>query len=253
MFQLSMMNIFTKKELKENFQSPLSYVLTSLFSLACGLCFLNVLFQYFSLQEAHAGEYVDPIFYVVIGFFTNVNIVLIFLIPLICMNLFSKEYRNAVFDLIRTSKLKAWNIISGKFIASMVLFTFMLSTLGIFFIIFWYSGIYEYSFVITGVLSLILNSLLYISLGVFLSSLITSPIICAFTHIICLVAMNMFHNLLSVSSNFGIYEIINYLSLTSHFINILRGVVYSSDLIYYGSFSFLFLFFAKKVLEWRKV
>ena len=55
----------------------------------------------------------------------------------------------------------------------------------------------------------------------------------------------------TMTSNFYVSEFLGYLSLTAHFEQLMRGVVGTTDLIYYTSFIFFMLFLTNKSLDTR--
>jgi ABC-2 type transport system permease protein len=100
-------------------------------------------------------------------------------------------------------------------------------------------GPVDHGATLTGYLGLIFMSAAYISIGIFASSISTNQIV---GYLLALV-MGIFFQIIfgfvagSMSGFFG--EMFNYLSLTTHFESMSRGVIDSKDLIFFLSITFL--------------
>jgi ABC-2 type transport system permease protein len=103
-----------------------------------------------------------------------------------------------------------------------------------------------------GYLGSILLAGSYLALGLFISSLTKNQII---AFILGLVACFL---VFIVGTNFVLYgapqflvPILKFIGLGSHFDNIAKGIIDTKDIVYYGSFIFLFLWLNAKVIELR--
>jgi ABC-2 type transport system permease protein len=105
--------------------------------------------------------------------------------------------------------------------------------------------------VICGYLGLILMSGVYISIGLFASSFTQNQIVAFLIALFAGIFFHLIFDLLAGSATGLTGQVFNFLSLRTHFESISRGVVDSSDLIYFLSIIFLGLFLAEISLSKR--
>jgi ABC-2 type transport system permease protein len=243
-----------KKEVESYFASPLAYILIGLFSLITGIMFFNLLVTYTDGVQAIPQDMAQNISFVeevVLKLFANINFLFLIFIPLITMKLFSEEKRLETIDLFWLSPIKEWQVVIAKGLSALSLVLSMLLMTVIFPLIIWGVGIKDLSLLSTSYLSVILNACCYISLGLFCSSITNNQIISALLSILGILFLWMITWGGHLNSNYMISEIFNYLGITSHFERILRGLLGTQDLIYYGSFIFFFGYLTVKSLGRR--
>ncbi len=246
--------IIVKKELDAYFSSPLAYVLIGLFSLITGVIFFNLLVSYTdgiqAIPPALAEEKSFPE-EVVYPLFTNLNFLFLVFIPLITMKLFSEEKRQETLDLYWLSPVTDTKIFLGKFFAALGLIIAMLLITGVFPLVIWGVGIRDFSLLGTSYLAVLLNAACYISLGLFCSSISSNQIVAGLLGILGIMFLWMVSWGGHLNSNYAVAEIFTYVGITSHFERVLRGLVGTQDLIYYGTFMFLMGFLTVKCLGRR--
>ncbi len=243
-----------KKEVESYFASPLAYILIGLFSLITGIMFFNLLVTYTDGVQAIPQDMSQNISFVeevVLKLFANINFLFLIFIPLITMKLFSEEKRLETIDLFWLSPIKEWQVVIAKGLSALTLVLSMLFMTIIFPLIIWGVGIKDISLLSTSYLSVLLNACCYVSLGLFCSSITSNQIISALLSILGILFLWMITWGGHLNSNYMISEIFNYLGITSHFERILRGLLGTQDLIYYGTFIFFFGFLTVKSLGRR--
>lgn len=243
-----------KKEIDSYYSSPLAYVLIGLFSLITGVIFFNLLMSYNDGIRAISPEMAQQISFVdevVMRLFANINFIFLFFIPLITMKLFSEEMKQETIQLLWLAPIKIWQIITSKALAAFTLILSMLLLTGVYPLVIWGVGIRDFSILGAAYLSIILNSLCYISLGLFCSSLTSNQIIAALLSILSIMGFWMITWGGHLISNYLVAEIFTYVGMTSHFERILRGQLGTHDIIYYLSFSIVFLLLTVKSLSRR--
>jgi ABC-2 type transport system permease protein len=243
-----------KKEIESYFASPLAYVLIGLFSLITGIMFFNLLVTYTDGVQAipqHLAQDVSFVEEVVLRLFANINFLFLVFIPLITMKLFSEEKRLETLDLYWLSPIREYQVVLAKGLAAFFLVLSMLFMTILFPLVIWGVGIKDFSLLGTAYLSVILNAACYISLGLFCSSVSGNQIIAALLSILGIMFLWMITWGGHLNSNFMIAEIFTYIGITSHFERILRGLVGTQDIIYYGTFVIIFGFLTVKSLGRR--
>ena len=243
-----------KKEVSTYFSSPLAYVLIGLFSLISGVIFFNLLVTYTDGIQALPPNQAMQISFVeevVLRLFANLNFLFLLFIPLITMKLFSEEKRLETLDLYWLSPIQEWQVVLAKGLAALTLILAMLLMTGVFPLVIWGIGIRDFSLLLTSYMGLFLNSLAYISLGLFCSSISGNQIIAALLSVLGIMFLWMITWGGHLNSNYLVAQIFTYIGITSHFERILRGVIGTQDIIYYLTFIFVFGFLTVKSLGRR--
>jgi ABC-2 type transport system permease protein len=247
--------VLLKKEFKSFFFSPLAFILTAVFTFITGLMFFNLLTQFISSLNslpAHMTAQINIVDAVVLRLFGNMNLMLIFVAPLISMKLISEEKKQGSIDLLLKAPIVEWQIVLSKFLAACLVVLFMLLATSIIPFILSRSGMYETPVLLTGYLSLFLNAALYISLGLIASALTNNQIVAAILGL----SFCLFLWLLSFSSGVNdstiVSDIFRFLGPIDHFQNIARGLVSSVDIFYYVGMIFIILNKTNVILESRR-
>jgi ABC-2 type transport system permease protein len=229
--------VFCKKELRSFFDSPIAYIVITIFLLITGWFFFSDLFL---INQASMRN-----------LFGIVPFIFMFFVPAVTMRLISEEKRSGTIEVLLTLPVRDHQIILGKFLAGLILifvavvltfvYTFTLSGL----------GDLDFGSVVAGYIGLIFLGATYLSIGMFTSSLTQNQIVAFITSFVIIFALFMLDKVLMFMPGF-LVSFLEYLSVDYHFSNIARGVIDSRDVIYYLSIIFLFLFLAVRALESRK-
>ena len=178
---------------------------------------------------------------------------LFFFIPALTMRLIAEEKNSGTIELILTKPVSDWQFVSGKFLSILLLIGISLAlTLPYYFTIAAIGPI-DHGAVWTGYLGTLLMSAAYISIGIFASSLSSNQIV---SFLLALLIGIFFHILFGmIAQNFsGIAgNTLNWLSISSHYQSLTRGVIDSKDIIFFCSVIFLGLVGAESVLMKRNL
>src|SRR3989339_978276 len=249
----------TGKELRSYFVSPVAYSVLTVFTTITGIYFYVVISNFytrFRQFEVYSQIYRNPELLakvnlnelVVAPLFQFLVIVLIFIVPAITMRTVAEERKSGTDVLLYTSPLTTWHIILGKFLGSFLFLAILLACTGIFLGVVFYYGNPELGPVVLGWLGLLLIGTVLVAIGLFASSLTENQINAYFISFaigLLLLITGWAGQLLS--SNMG--KMLTYLSINEHYKDLVRGLLTTQDLIYFGSFILFFLFLAKQALE----
>src|SRR5215469_16539414 len=254
---MSQILLICRKELKSYFASPIAYLLMAFFGLIFGFGTFTATrdFVRFSFQaQFQGGAPPMNINEQIIGPLLNFgSTITLFLVPMITMRLFAEEKRSGTIELLLTSPVTDLQIILGKWLGAMLLFLCILamSMINIALLFAW--GKPDLKPVLVAYLGLILQGGCLLGIGVFISTLTKNQIIAGgVTFFVCLLLW-----LLSWFTAFdttGGAQVINYLSIVTHFENFSKGVLESKDVIFYLSMIFFSLFLTSRAMEslrWR--
>jgi ABC-2 type transport system permease protein len=226
-----------KKELKAYFNSPIAYVVMSVFLLMTGWFFANDLFL--SGQASLRT------------FFEVGRLVFVFFIPAVTMRLLAEERQSGSLQLLVTYPISDMEIVVAKWLAGLTLLAVTL----VFTFVYWLTiilfGNPDEGAVFGGYLGLLLMGSAGCAVGLLASSLSRNQIVAfvlAFSALFLLFILDSIIIFLPA----GIAGIFEYLSLGFHLDNLSRGVLDTRDLIYFISLTVLGLAFAADRLADRK-
>lgn len=245
-----------KKELIIIFAQPLLYIIAAVFSLIAGILFYSLLLHYIGNVQDQLTQIdsamklqliTSQLIFPLIG---NINFLMMVLVPAMVMNTMSDEYRSGTFPLLVHSAYSPWVFILAKFFSSVLALIFILSTIAIFPLLLWYSGVYEYSFLVTGFLAIVLNISFFVALGLWCSSLTTYPVLAMFIAYAVILSHWLFPSLKELTNNLWWMSVFDYLSCSKHFESIVKGDVKGSTLGFYVIHIGFFLSLAR--ISWSK-
>jgi ABC-2 type transport system permease protein len=184
---------------------------------------------------------------------SNVSVIGLFFIPMITMRLFAEEKRTGTIELLATSPVSDLEIIVGKWLAALMMYSCLLLFTALNFAFLFRYGNPDWKPLLIGYLGLLLQAGGLLAIGTFISTLTKNQIIAgAATFGVCI--------LLWVVGWMGEFEMstwaraFSYLSVVTHFESFARGVLDSKDAIFYAAVIFLGLFFTARSMEslrWR--
>lgn len=252
-----------RKEMGNYFVSPVAYVVVGVF-LALSAFFFNYFLSavmqqalQMQMQEMEMGMHpnIDVTMEVMRAFFGLLSTLVLFLTPMLTMGVFSEERKRGTMELLMTSPITEWQIVLGKFLASLTLFAIMLlPTAG--YLIFTYARsepVPPWRMLIAGYLGIMLLGACLLALGSFISSLTENQLIAAvltFAAFLIVWVIDLGRN-----AGGGAGDVLQYLSVIRHYDDFTRGVIDTSSLIYYLSFIGLFVFLTVRSVDsmrWRR-
>ncbi|MCK5010892.1 MAG: ABC transporter permease subunit [Deltaproteobacteria bacterium] len=234
-----------KKELRSYFTSLIAYVILAVFLVLAGYYFytdlaLFVLWGGASVQEG-LWQYL----------FHDIRLILLFTIPLLTMRLFSEEKKLGTIELLFTYPFKDIEILLGKYLACLTVFSIMLGFTVLYPILLAIVYQVELGPLIASYLGMFLLGSAFISCGIMVSSLTENQIVAALvTSGIILTFWFIDWNEAAVSPSVAV--VLHHLSFFEHFYNFVRGVIDTKDIIYFMLFIFFFLFLTLRSLESRR-
>jgi len=249
--------IICRKELHSYFVSPVAYILLLMFGVIFGFFFWNALgvFVVEGMEMQMRGQSFPMNLneQIIRPLLSNVGVIGLFFIPMITMRLFAEEKRTGTIELLSTSPIRDLEIIVGKWLAAMMLYSCLLLFAALNFAFLFRYGNPDWKPLAIGYLGLVLQAGALLAIGTFISTLTKNQIIAgAITFGVLL--------LLWVIGWVGEYEtatwarVLSYISIITHFDSFGRGVLDTKDAIFYVTAIFLGLFFTARSMEslrWR--
>lgn len=248
------------KDLRSQFVSPIAYVVLTGFLLLGGWFFFNLLARfnfllnmYLSFRNPEAMERLNLNEFVIAPLLHNLAVILVILVPVITMRSFAEEKRSGTYELLMTSPLSVTEIVLGKFLGAFGFVFIMLLLTGIYPLILVLYGNPETGVILSGFLGLLLLATTFVSVGLLTSSFTENQIIAAVS---CLVVLLLLYVISWPADTAGetMGALLKYASLTEHFSEMVKGVIDTRDLAYFGSVIVLALFLTQRSVEslrWR--
>ncbi len=246
----------TKKELISYFTSPIAYIVIAIFLLLSGFFFYSLVW-WFNTQAMQMAQ--NPYYFqqvninqmVFAPLFHNLSIILLLMLPVVSMRLFSEEKKMGTEELLFTSPVSVIQIILGKYLASLIVLLAMLVLSAIPTIFTFVHGNPEPVPYLLGYLGLFLLGAAFLALGIFWSALTENQIVSA---VLTFGTLLLFWVLSwAAYSARGLWQdVLNYLSFFEHFDGMTKGILDTSDLVYYLSFAFFGLFLTHSVIQFRR-
>jgi ABC-2 type transport system permease protein len=206
------------RELRSYFLSPLAYVVIALFLALSGYLFALILANQ---REASLR-----------GLIQNVSVLYLFIVPAISMRLLAEEQRTGTVELLLTNPVQEWEIVTGKFLASIMLVLVMLGLTLLFPLFLFVFGNPDKGPIITGYLGVFFQAAAFLSVGLFASSLTQNQIVAAILAFALLLGLWLSDNLGQFLGG-TVGSIVSYASVINHFQSFPQGVIQSNDVIYY--------------------
>ena len=229
-----------RRELVAYFASPVAYVVIAAFLVIMGFLFGFVLGAPLQYRQADMSP--------VLG---SAPIILLLVAPALTMRLLSEEQRSGTIELLLTSPVRDWEVVLGKFLASLALLLTMLALTLYYPLLMMVFGNPDRGAIASGYVGAILLGASFLSIGLLASSLTQNQVVAAMISFGIILALWLVGFLGGVVTG-PPAEIINYISITEHYSDFMQGIVSSKDVIYYLSIVAGALFLATRSLETRR-
>jgi len=228
-----------KRELGSYFASPIAYVISAIYLAVTGGLFGFIL--YYSREAT-------------MRYLFGHVIVILFLVLVsqaLTMRLLAEEQRSGTLELLLTSPLRDWEVVLGKYLASLCVFLVMILLTAYMPILLSRVGKPDVGPLLSGYLGYVLLGAALLSIGLFASSLTQNQIVAAILGIGITLLMWLASGLSDMVGG-GLKSIVEYLPLFAHYNDMMRGVIDTKDILYYMSVAVLFLFLSTRMLESRR-
>ena len=252
--------VIAGKELQGYFVQPVAYVVLTVFLLLAGWFFFALLRQFDEmvqliqmmgqqqqLQNMNLNtRVIDPLLH-------DLSIVLVIVMPALTMRVFAEEKRTGTYELLLTAPVRTGEIVAGKFIAAACFTLIMIGLAWIFPLILMVFGNPEVGVMFSGYLALALLAITFVAVGLFTSSLTQNQIIAAISSFGLLILLYVI-SWPAEAGGGAAWALLKYLSLPDHFSTMVRGVIVTSDIIFFLSVITIALFLTQRSVEsarWR--
>ncbi len=224
-----------KKELKVYFTSWMGYMVMGVY-----LVLSVILFHGYFLGDRNSSDFSS--------FFSDMNTVSLFIIPILTIRLLAEDKKLGTYELLLTSPVSSWQIVFGKFL-SVFTFTLIANTILLLYplILVFYTTI-EWGSVISGYLGILFSTILFASLGMIASSLTDNYVVAALMSLL-FILLFMIVSFFANSADNPLSNFLKELSYSNHYYQFATGLIKLKDILYFLIGSFACLFTAKTIIE----
>lgn len=226
-----------KKELKSYFNSPVAYIVITVFLLFSGWFFSS---NFFLMGQATVRTAL-----------TVIPLIFIFFVPAITMRSIAEEKKSGTIELLVTMPTRDMDIVLGKFFAALTLLIIAVLFTLAYVITASALGNLDEGPTFGGYLGLILLGSTYLAIGIFASSTTENQIVAFIIGFAIIFVFFMLDKVL-IFMPAPLVSVLEYLSTDYHFNSLTRGVIDTRDIIYYISLTAFALILAGRSLESRK-
>ncbi|MEQ1638203.1 MAG: ABC transporter permease subunit [Methylococcales bacterium] len=242
-----------RRELKTLFLSPLAWSLLAVVQIIQAYLFLSLVEAFNSAQSSLANMPDSPGLaeLVVIPLFYNTAVILLLVAPLFTMRMVCEERRNKTLGLLLSAPVSTTQIVCGKFLAVLGLFSFTVLLTSLMPLSLLVGASLDFGKFFANILALMLLMAAFSAIGLWLSCVANQPTVAAistFGLLLLLWILDWSNNYREQSSS-----TLKYFSLAKHFQNLQSGLINSVDLIYFGLFIAAFLILSIRRLDYERL
>ncbi len=226
--------VIMKRELAAYFSSPIAYIVGCFFLLFSGFVLFST---FFAIRRAELRN-----------FFQMLPIIFSLFIPALSMRMFSEERRSGSFETLLTLPVSTVDVVLGKYLATFTAALLMLVPTLFYVLTCRIFGSPDMGPIAGGYIGSVLLCAAFTAIGLYASSTTRNQIIAFFiAFAICIV--------LSLISSFEVLlpgvlvNFVTFISASSHFDSISRGIVDTRDIIYFVSLAAVFFVLTVRSIE----
>jgi ABC-2 type transport system permease protein len=225
-----------KRDFRSYFNSPIAYVLIGLFMLLLGL--------FFNSMIGYGSDIMSQ-------FVSTMSSLLLFIVPILTMRSMAEDKKNGTEVLLLTSPVRVTEIVLGKFLAAFSVFLVMTGVTLIFPLITIVAGKPDIALILSSYFGYILLVAIFISLGIFASSLTENQIIAS---IISLVSIFLIQNIGYLASFFSgfLNKAFLWLSVTDRYEDFSIGIIDLTSIIFMICYAAVFLILTVRIIERKR-
>lgn len=227
-----------KRELSSYFNSAIAYVVMAVFFGFSG---------YFFVGTCFVGN-VSSLSYT----FSNIFVVILFLIPIISMKAFSEEKKQKTDQALLTSPASLFDIVMGKFLSAFILYAICCMMFFVYGLVIAFFTTPDWPVIICTTIGLLLVGAMLISIDVFISALTESQVIAAVVGMAVGLLIYMMSTIISMVQIEWISKVLEAISPLNYYVNFTYGMLDLSGIVFFVSVTALFIFFTIRVLDRKR-
>jgi ABC-2 type transport system permease protein len=226
-----------KREFASYFNSPIAYLVVSVYIILSGSLFFNELFL---------GGQAD-----MRGFFGLAPLLLFIIVPFLTMRLIAEERSTGTLELLLTMPITDWEVVLGKYLASVGLLAVLCLLTTPFAVTVAFLGPLDKGATVAAYFGMLLMCGAYAAIGLMASSFTRNQIVAALIALFIGFGLFILGALIPILPQ-SLAVIANGIAIQSRFQSIARGVIDTRDVLYFVTLSAGCLLVAQASLESRR-
>ncbi len=236
------------KELKLYFGSAMPYIVVAVFLLATAL----LLWVFPGYQNILDTEFAN-----LDGLFSNAPWLFLWLIPALCMHLFSETYRSKKSVLLFIRPLRNWQLILGKYFAAFVVVLFALLPTLLFVVSIYLLanplGAIDLGAIMGSYIGLLFLAGIYLSISLFTSALTNNQLVAfLLAVVVCAFVYVGWSYLATLFVSQSLQNVLISLILEEHYYSISKGIIDTRDLVFFMLLIVFFLYSTHLVISKKR-
>lgn len=233
--------VIAGREFRSLFLSPLAWTILGVIQIILAYMFLAQLDYYLMVQARIAGMEEAPGItdLIVAPLFGNAGVILLLVTPLLTMRLISEERRNHTLSLLFTAPVSMAEIVLGKYLGVIAFLLVMVGMILLMPLSLLLGGGLDGGKLAACVMALTLLLAGFAAVGLYMSALAAQPTVAAVSTFGALLLLWIIDWSSQASGKGG--GVLEYLSLLRHYEGLLKGLITTTDLLYFVLFITTFL------------
>lgn len=228
-----------KKELRTYFTGVMGYVFLVLYLALGGALFAAT--TLFSMSSS------------VTEFYTYMLLASAVILPLLTMKSFSDERKIKTEQLLLTAPVSIVSMVVGKFLAAYLMFFSTMTFNSLYFIVLNRYAQLKFTVLFGNLVAILLVGMVFIAIGLFVSSLTENQLAAAIGTIAIIVAFLLVGLLSSLfPSSYPVRYVFNFISIFTRFQGFSNGYFDLASIFYYLTVAFVFLYLTVRVFDRRR-
>lgn len=184
--------------------------------------------------------------------YSNIFMIVMFLVPLLTMRIFSEDYRQKTDQLLITAPIRTVSIAFQKYFAACAVYGIAVSITLVYGIVISFFTIPDWITIVGNFVGVLVLGMTLISIGTFLSSITDSQIVAAISTYVVSLFIILMDGIAQFFNGTFVYTILSYLSFSKHYKSFTMGIADFSDIIFFVSIAALFVFLSSETVEKRR-
>lgn len=232
------MSAIIKRELSSYFNLATGYIVLAVFYFFSGMFF----YFYCLYYDSSSMTYV----------FSNMLMIVLFLVPLITMRSFSEEKKQKTDQALLTAPVSLFDIVMGKFLGAFILYALCNAIFILYAVIIACFTSPDWAVILCTVFGMLLMGAALIAVDIFISALTESQVIAAVVSIGVGLLIYMIDSLANLVSSDFVQNLLNAISFNRNFSNFTYGILNLSNVVFFLGVAAIFIFLTIRVFEKRR-
>jgi ABC-2 type transport system permease protein len=169
------------------------------------------------------------------------------------MKMLAEEIRMGTIELLLTAPVQDWQVVVGKYLASLAVFAVMLIAPTLYYaVLLQVFGPPDWGPIFTGYLGILMLGASFLAIGMFTSSITQNQVIAYFAGMVILILLWILDAATGIMGSGPLADLVTYLAIPRHYEGFFRGVLDTVDIVYSLSIIAVSLFLATQVLQTRR-